>query len=130
MSYYGVGNRSVNSAEGSSFSIITNPTSATLLAEIDLNGTNASVRAGGEAWQVSWICGAQTTMAAFILEHCLSTGLGSTGRRGLVPVTVSSNQSAQFITKHNVEPGDRFRIRVASTFTGNVLCAIIAEPLV
>lgn len=127
MSWFGVGNRSVNSA---STGLVSNPSTATLIQEIDLNGTNGFCVSGGGPWQVNWYPGVQTTLAVFRLEHCLSTGLGDTAIRDLTVVQISSGQSAQFVTKHNVEPGDRFRIRIASSITGNVSGKIIAEPLI
>ena len=128
MSFFITVNLSINSAI--STAVISNPSSGTLLAEIDCNDTMSHVRSGGEPWQVTWIVGTQTTLATFRLEHCLSTGLDiSTAGRDITYVMVSSGQSAQFVTKHNVEPGDRFRVRVNSTFTGVVAAKIIAEPL-
>jgi hypothetical protein len=53
----------------------------------------------------------------------------STAGRDQTVVMVSSGQSAQFVTKHNVESGDRFRVRVNSSFTGAAAAKIIAEPL-
>ena len=127
MSFFGWGNRSINSP---STGLVANPTTATLIAELDVNGTNGSVRSGGEPYQVSWILGVATTLATFRCEQCLSTGLGDTAIRDLSVMLVSSGQSAQFITKHNAEAGDRFRVRVASSLTGNVAAKIIAEPLI
>lgn len=134
MSFFGTGNRSVNStgvivSTGGGY--ITNPTTATLLAEVDCNDTMAHVNVASEPWQVSWIVGTQTTLATFRLEQALSTGLlMSSAGRDLTVVMVSSGQSAQFVTKHNVLPGDRFRIRVESSFTGGAAGKIVAEPLV
>ena len=130
MAYWGVGNRTVFSTNVSSLGQITAPTTAVLLAEIDLNGTNAVVQGGGATWQVTWIpSNASATGVSFVCEHVLSTGLGSTAMRDIFPVSMSSNQSAQYVTRHNVEPGDRFRMRLVSTVAGNVGAKIIAEPL-
>lgn len=132
MSFFGTGNRTINSTGvivSTGGLSISNPTTGTLLAEIDCNDTMAHVKSGGEPWQVTWIPGVQTTLATFLLEHVLSTGLGSTAFRDRIMVMVSSGQSAQFITKHNVEPGDRFRVRIDSSFTGVASAKIIAEPL-
>ena len=126
MSFFGWGNRSISSP---STGLVPNPTTATLIAEVDLNGSNASIRSGGEAWGVTWIVGTPTTLATFLLDHALSTGTGSTGLRNQTVVEVSSGQSAQYFTKHNVEPGDRFRVRLASSIV-SANAKIIAEPLV
>jgi hypothetical protein len=129
MSFFGTGNRTVNSTGLGD--VTSNPTTGTLIAEIDCNSTQATIRRGGEPWQVTWIVGAQTTLATFRLEQTLSTGLDmSTAGRDLTLVMVSSGQSAQYITKHNVEPGDRFRVRVNSSFQGAVVAKIIGEPMV
>ena len=126
MSFFGTGNRTINAG---TTAVISNPDS-NVLAEIDCNDTNAHIRSGGEPWQVTWIVGCQTTLAAFRLEQTLSTGPDmSTAGRDLTIVMVSSGQSAQFVTKHNVLPGDRFRIRMNSTITGGVSAKLIAEPL-
>lgn len=127
MSFFATGNRSINST---TLGVTSNPTTGTLLAEIDCNSSMATVRRGGEPWQVSWIIGTQTTLATFLLEQTSSTGLDiSTSGRDQTVAMVSSGQSAQFVTKHNVEPGDRFRVRVQSSFTGGAAAKIIAEPL-
>jgi hypothetical protein len=127
MSFFGTGNRTVNST---TLGLTSNPTTATLLAEIDCNSTMATVRRGGEPWQVSWIVGSTGAQVTFQLEQCLSTGLDmSTAGRDQTVVMVSSGQSAEFVTKHNVESGDRFRVRVNSSFTGAAAAKIIAEPL-
>lgn len=128
MSWFGTGNRTINSTGLGT--VTSNPTTGSLIAEIDCNDSLAHVRSGGEPWQVTWIVGTQTTLATFRLEQTLSTGLDmSTAGRDLTIVMASSGQSAQFVTKHNVTPGDRFRVRVESSFTGAVAAKIIAEPM-
>lgn len=126
MSFFGTGNQSINSTQ---LGVVATPTTATLLAEVDLNDTMGHVRAGGEPYGVTWIVGTQTTLATFLLDHALSTGIGSTALREQTVVEVSSGQSGQFFTKHNVQPGDRFRVRVESTVIA-ANAKIIAEPLV
>lgn len=128
MSFFGTGNRTITSTgmTGSTAAM----TTATLLAEIDCNSTMATIRAGGEPWQLTWIVGSGTTGVAFLCEQALSTGLDmSTAGRDQFTVFVSSGQSAQYVTKHNVLPGDRFRVRVESTVTGRGSAKIIGEPL-
>ena len=128
MSFFGTGNRTINSTgmTGSTAAM----TTATLLAEIDCNDTMAHIRAGGEPWQVTWIVGSGTTGIMFLLEQTLSTGPDmSTAGRDQIPVFVSSGVSAQYVTKHNVLPGDRFHVRVESSVTGRGSAKIIGEPL-
>ena len=127
MSYFGIGNRTINSTQ---MGVVATPTTSTLLAEIDFNSTMAVVRSGGEPYGVTWIVGSGSgsTITTFLLDQCLSTGIGSTAIVDQTVVQVSSGASAQYYTKHNMEPGHRLRVRVAST----VLAAngkIIAEPL-
>lgn len=109
-----------------------NPSTSTLLAEVDFNGTNATARAGGKNVGVTWIVGVTTTNAIFLLEQSQSTSLdiSSVGTyRGQIVAQCSSGASAQYYTKHRVEPGDRFRVRVASSFAGSANAFISVEPL-
>ena len=126
MSWFGWG---PNSIESTDIGVKTTLSTQSLLAEVDLNGSNASIMAGGQTWGVTWIVGTPTTLATFLLDHALSTGTGSTGLRNQTVVEVSSGQSAQFFTKHHVFPGDRFRVRLASSIV-SANAKIIAEPLV
>ena len=125
MSFFGWGNRAFVSTASTTTS---NPSSSALLAEVDINTTMADVRAGGVPFQVSWIVGVQTTLATFRLDHAASTSLSDIRKRTLV--MVSSGQSAQFIPKHTVERGDRFRVVLESTVTAVCAATIIAEPLI
>ena len=128
MSFFGWGTKSINST---TLGVTTNPPTSGLLAEIAFNSSMATARAGGIPMQVSWIVGTQTTLATFQLEQALSTGLDmSTAGRDQTIVMVSSGQSAQFVTKHTVEVGDRFRVRLNSSITGGAAAKIIAEPLI
>ena len=103
--------------------------SQSLLAEVDLNGSNATIKAGGEAWGVTWVVGTPSTLGTFLLDHASSTDTTTSGIRNQTIVEVSSGQSAQFYTKHNVAAGDRFRVRLASSIV-SANAKIIAEPLV
>lgn len=126
MSWFGWG---PNSIESTTIGVQASLSTASLLAEVDLNGTNASVLAGGQVWGVTWIVGTPTTLATFLLDHANSTVTTTGGIRNQTVVEVSSGQSAQFFTKHMAFPGDRFRVRLASSIvTANA--KIIAEPLV
>lgn len=133
MSIFGAGNQSVNSGSTGSLGPVSNPSTQTLLAEIDFNGSNASISAGGKVWGVTWIVGAGTTLAVMNLEQSQSTDLDmtqSTSYRRSITVQVSSGQSAQFFTKHTIERGDRLRVRMNSTVTGVANASISAEPLI
>lgn len=126
MSFFGAGNQTINST---TIGLTANPTTAALLAEVDLNSTQFAPLSGGQRFQVTWIVTAQTTNAVFLCDHALSTGLGATGIITQIPAALSSGNVAQLMTKHNINAGERFRIRVASTFTGSVAGTIIAEPM-
>lgn len=126
MSFFGWG---PNSVESTDLGVKTSLSTQTLLAEIDLNSSMVSVKAGGQCFGVTWIVGTQTTVATFLLDHALSTGTGSTGLRNQTVVEVSSAQSAQYFTKHQAQPGDRFRVRLASSIV-SANAKIIAEPLI
>ena len=137
MSFFGWG---PNSVESSQLGLVTNPTTATLLAEVDLNSSMVHVKAGGQTFGVTWILSVPTTVATFLCDHALSTGVASTGIRNQIAAPLSSNQTIQLFTKHHVQStqqttaaagqGDRFRVRLASSFTGSAGAKIIVEPLV
>lgn len=127
MAFHGPGNVPLKSAAALS----SDPSTATLVAEIDSTQIATMVPAGrrGIPFRVNWRVGASTS-AIFVLEQALSTGLGSTAIRDSCPVFTGSNLTSQFVDHYMVEPGDRFRVRVASSFTGTVSAQISAEPLV
>ena len=126
MSFFGWGNRAV---ESTTIGVQATLSTQSLLAEVDLNGTNATIKAGGEAWGVTWIVATQTTQATFLFDHASSTLTTTGGLRNQTVVTLSSRNSGQFYTKHNVEPGDRLRVRTESSVT-TAAAKIIAEPLI
>lgn len=133
MAWFGWGNPSVITVSTGVIAPVSNPTTSAMLAELDFNGTNATVKAGGQWYGVTWIVGCGTTLATMNLEHVASTSLDLTNSavlRGCVTVQVSSGQSAQFFTKHQIVPGDRLRARVQTAFTGTANAYISAEPLV
>ena len=126
MSWFGWG---PNSIESTTIGVQVTLSTQSLLAEVDLNGTNASVPAGGQVWGVTWIVGTPTTLATFLLDHASSTDTTTSGIRNQTVVECSSGQSAQFFTKHHARQGDRFRVRLASSIV-SANAKVIAEPLV
>lgn len=109
-----------------------NPSTDTLVAEVDSTAINIAVTAGiGKLpCQVNWIVGCQaSTTGQFLLEHCLSTGLGSTAIRDQTLVFTPAGQSGQYNRRYLVTNGDRFRVRVLSSVTGTVAAKIQVEPL-
>ena len=76
-----------------------------------------------------------STIATFLLDHAISTGVAATGVLNQTVVTVSSGQTGQFFTKHFVDPtdavapqGHRFRVRLQTSVV-SAHAKIIAEPL-
>ncbi len=118
------GNRSINSTSG----VAGNPSTSTLLAELDSTRLGTVDFRTGKNFQVSWIVGA-STIATYRLEHCLSTGLGSTAIRDVTLVQVPANQSGQYMLSYKLEPNDRLRVRANAGFTGNGVAKIAAEPM-
>lgn len=127
MAFHGPGNVPLKSASAPA----TDPSTATLIAEIDSTAIASMVPTGrrGIPFRVNWRVGASTS-AIFVLEQCLSTGFGSTAIRDSCQVFTGSNLTSQFLDHYMVEPGDRFRVRVASSFSGTASAQISAEPLV
>lgn len=134
MSFFVVG---PNSIESTTKGVQVTLSTATLLAEVDLNGTNASAFGSPQAWGVSWIVGtpAGGTNATFLLDHAVSTGVGTSGIVNQTVVSVSSGSAGQFFTKHVVNRADaaapqghRFRVRVQTSVV-SAFAKIVAEPL-
>ena|SRR3990167_4388659 len=125
MAFYDWGNVPVNSTQD----VASNPTTGVLIAEIVSSqfGGNLAARAG--SYRVTWIVGA-STLASFRLEHCLSSGLGSTALRDRTVVWTALNQSAQYVANYRIEPGDRLRVRADPALAAASAAAKIqAEPL-
>lgn len=116
--------------------VTANPSTASLIAELEptSSGLYNGLYPGSSTnahrnFQVTWICGASTN-ATWRLEQCLSTGLDmSTAGRWSMAVITPSNQTAQYTHRLRLTIGDRLRVRVNSSFTGNAAAQIIAEPL-
>lgn len=130
MSFFASGNQAIEStAKGVQVTLST----GSLLAEVDVNGTNASLYPGGQVWGVTWIVGSTVSGAVFLLDHALSTGVASTGIVNQTVVSLTAN-TGQFFTKHTLESsqaglqGHRFRVRLATSIV-SAHAKIIAEPL-
>lgn len=125
MSWRDWGNQAIKSTE---LSVVGNPSSSALLAEIDSTQFGSTSWPASKEYLVSWVVGA-SSLASFRLEHCLSTGLGSTAIRDRTVIFSPVGQSGQYVMNYTIEPGDRLRVRVDSTFTGNAFAKITAEPM-
>lgn len=107
---------------------VSNPSTATLVDELDSTLLGTVDLAAGQRLncQAIWIAGADT-IATFVLEHTISTGLGSTAVTTTIMVRTPTNQSGQWVSYHRLGPNDRLRMRVNSTFTGNVFAHVSAQ---
>lgn len=136
MSFFDRGNRPVNNIQSTSL-LVANPSTSTLIAELDSTRLHSGLYlpATGDTnaqtdFLVNWYVGA-STLATWQLEQCLSTAndMATAGRWNMMVFT-GTNQSGQFQTKLTLKRGDRLRVRLNSTFTGNACAQISAEPLI
>jgi hypothetical protein len=114
------GNAPINSTAG----IITNPSTSTLIAELD--STNLNTIRNNQLVQVTWILGASTSVI-WQLEQASSTDLSTSV--DVTFVQTVSNQSAQFVLTYPISKGDRLRARVTTSILGLATAKISAEPL-
>lgn len=124
--YYTPGTRAIVSTQA----IVSNPSTSSLLAEI--TGLQARNYVGLVAF------GADTVASVFIVEHCLSSGLGSTalqssgndGQLGRKTFYAPLNQTAEYVLRFTARDGDRIRVRLnAAIGAGSAAAMLIVEPL-
>jgi hypothetical protein len=117
---------------------VTGPSTASLIAEVDstqlqvLTGSSVlgTPRGHAVAVRVTATLGAGSTSADWRLEQCLSTGLGSTALRFLVPsIFTPPGQSGMYVYSMMIEPGDRIRARLNSSLTGAASAMLQVDPL-
>ena len=108
------GNPPINSTTGPQAT----PSTAVLMAELDSTqlGTKDLVAGQKKLVTVTWIVGGDTN-ANWQLETCTSTALGA-GVDMIFPKT-PTNQSAQYVTCHELFKDYRIRARVAPSTMGN-----------
>ena len=137
MSFFDWGDKPITSypafSSGAESAVISNPASTTLLAEIDSTQLHAGLYGGTSTglhrtFQITWEVGGSSNVS-WRCESAPSTDLTSTGTRQRKLVFTSPNQSAQFTTFWTLQRGDRLRVLVASTVTGNYAASITAVPL-
>jgi len=135
MSWYLPGALAVNSTAGTA----TNPTTATILAQITSTGPssngglNSSLAPLTQAALYLYL-GTSTQATEWWVEHCLSTGTGSTalvgnGFQGRTVLVTASGQTSQFVKKYDLAKGEFVRVRIATAFTGTANAKIQAEVL-
>lgn len=110
MAFFLPGTPPINSTAGQD----TDPSTSAILAELD--STNFGSTRGG-IYHVSVWAGC-STVAELDLEHCLSTGLGSSAIREHTILRVSPNLTPQYVKVFKLEPGDRIRVRPRVAITG------------
>lgn len=134
MAFFDWGNRPVNNIQSTSL-LVANPSTSTLIAELDSTRLHTGLylpqsdTSAQRDFLVNWYVGA-STLATWQLEQCKSTAndMATSGRWNMMAFT-GTNQSAQFQTKLTLTNGDRLRVRLNSSFTGNACAQISAEPL-
>lgn len=129
MAYFTPGTPAVASTQA----IAANPSTSTLIAEIDSTAlSNHIVSQNGGNFMVTWILGG-STLSFWQCEAATSTALGASVNTPACPVLwpmTATNQSAQFMTKMRLERGHRLRARVQTALgAANMSATIIAEPL-
>lgn len=125
MAYFDWGNAPIHSTDSTA---VSNPSTATLVGELDSTQLASTAWASAKLFRVTWVVGA-STLAVWRLEQALSTALASTSIRDTTFLQTPSAQSGQYMLTYKLEPGDRLRARVNSTFTGTATAKISAEPL-
>lgn len=100
-----------------------NPSTATLVAELILPATGQA-----DNYEVRFAVGASTS-AIWALEHANSAGFEMSDLEQQIVTFTPTNVSAEYVFTFRADPGDRFRARVASTFTGTAAAKIQAEAL-
>lgn len=124
MAFFDSGNPPINST---GFAPIAAPSTATLVAELDSTqlGTKDFVTGQSRIFVAHWIVGCDTAVT-WQCEVATSTALGA-GREIFYPKT-GTGLSAEFLTRHNLGPNERLRVRMFST-GANAAAFISAEAL-
>lgn len=124
MSFFLTGNVPINSTYGS----VSNPSTATLLAELDSSNFQiGSSFVVGRTYVVNaWLGG--STGGAWVVESATSTALNASVDRFLL--RTASGQTSQFVMKFRLTaPTDRIRVRHESTVTGSFEAKLSAEEI-
>ena len=79
-------------------------------------------------YEVRWILGGSTN-ATWALEQATGSTIAVAEQRAALYVFTSPNQSAEFVTTHQIEAGDILRARITST-VALIAAQIQAERLV
>lgn len=126
MAFFGNGNPPICSTQGPA----TNPSTATLVAELDSTqlGTASLVGDRSKIMRVAWVLGADTN-CTWQCEASASTTLNS--GQEIVFIKTPTAASGEFVTTHTLKKDYRLRARIGgSTFTASVTAFIQAEELI
>ena len=127
MSWFTPGSIAVESTQAP----VSGPSTSSIIAEVDSTQVGQFLPTGRAPVnvQATWIVGGSSGVL-FRLEQATSTALDmATVGRSLTYAYTAANQSAQFVTKHRVYAGDRFRVRVDAAPGGVTAAKVIVEPL-
>ncbi len=123
MSFYVPGAKSVTSTQTSA----SNPTTATIIASLPSSRFTHTTRTADVA---AWVYLGADTSAWWWIEHCVSSGLGSTAISNAVRVRTVTGGSGQFCVRFPLAaPTDFIRVRLGSTFTGTADATIQGEEI-
>lgn len=112
----------------STFASASNPSTATLLAELD--STNFQVSATSALARMYAVYGylGGSTGGAWVVESATSTALGASVDRFFV--RTASGQTSQFVFNFRLTAGtDRIRVRHTSTVTGDFEAKLSAQEI-
>lgn len=126
MSFYAYGNKPIHST--SVAQPVSNPSTATLCAEIDSTQLGTAFLKAGDSrdFRTTWIIGGDTSLT-WQLEQTNSTALSASSNS--VFVKTPTGQSGQFVFNMTLGQNDRLRARLQSTATTSVVAYIQAEAM-
>ena len=128
MSYFLPGVASVNSISTAAV----DPSTDTILAVVTSTGVStAGGLSLGYAADVAayFYLGTSTQATEWWVEHCLSTGLGSTAIKDRTVFHTSSGNTHQYVKRYTFAVGDLLRVRIAAAFTGRADAKIQVEVI-
>lgn len=125
MAFYDWGNAPINSTGTGQ---ATNPDTGTIVATIDSTRLGTVAYRGDQTgiFRTTWIVGCSTT-SIMLLEQSSGTANGDTFQ--VVPVSIPTGQSGQYVYNLVLRKDDRLRVRMNSSVTAVATAFIQAEPL-
>lgn len=112
----------------STFASVANPSTATLLAELDSSNFQIAATSPVARMYAVYAYLGGSTGGAWVVESATSTALGATV--DAFNVRTASGQTSQFVFKFRLTAGtDRIRVRHTSTATGSFEAKLSAEEI-